>query len=147
MLLSNWDLKSTNNRLYESVEATETGVRRWFVVRDLGAAFGKSRGYFPGTRNNPRDYERQEFITGVRNGRVRFAYGGRHQGLLDSITPADVVWICERLDRLTDRQWTDVFRAAGYVEEARVRILMTIERHVKEGLALADRQAARESTR
>ncbi len=147
MLLSNWDLKSTNNRLYESVEATETGVRRWFVVRDLGAAFGKSRGYFPGTRNNPRDYERQEFITGVRNGRVQFAYGGRHQGLLDSITPADVVWICERLDRLTDRQWTDVFRAAGYVEEARVRILTTIERHVKEGLALADRQAARESTR
>jgi hypothetical protein len=143
MLLSNWDLKDTNNRLYESVDAREGAPRRWFVVRDLGATFGKSRGYFPGTRNSPRDYEDQEFITGVRDGRVRFAYGGRHRGLLEPITPADVAWICERLDRLTDRQWEDAFRAAGYVEEARVRMLTTIERHINEGLALADRRATR----
>jgi hypothetical protein len=145
-LLSNWDLKGTNNRVYESVETTEGAPRRWFVVRDLGATFGKSRRYFPGTRNNPRDYERQEFITGVRDGRVQFAYAGRHKRLLEPITPSDVVWICERLDRLTDRQWTDAFRAAGYIEDARVRILTTIERHIKQGLALADRPATGAST-
>jgi hypothetical protein len=138
MLLSNWDLKATNNRVYEAAEPREGAPARWFVVRDIGAAFGKSRGYFPGTRNNPGDYEDQRFITGVRNGRVQFAYGGRHKRLLESVTPADVVWICQRLDRLTDRQWTDAFRAAGYVEEARVRILATIERHIQQGLALAD---------
>jgi hypothetical protein len=146
VLLGNWDLKGTNNRLYESVDATEGAAKRWFVVRDLGATFGKSRGYFPGTRNAPRDYEQQKFITGVRNGYVQFAYGGRHKGLVESIAPADVVWICERLDRLTDRQWDDAFRAAGYIEEARVRILTTIERHIKQGLALADKPVARAST-
>ncbi|MGH9331166.1 MAG: hypothetical protein ACRD09_12040, partial [Vicinamibacterales bacterium] len=116
MLMSNWDLKGTNNKLYESVAAGEAEPRRWFVVRDVGATFGKSRGYFPGTRNNPRDYERQKFIVGVQNARVLFAYGGRHRGLLEPIGPTDVVWICERLTRLSDRQWDDAFRAAGYAE-------------------------------
>jgi hypothetical protein len=142
MLLSNWDLKETNNKMYESLEP-ERGPRRWFVVRDLGATFGKNRGYFPGTRNNPGDYEDQTFIEGVRDGRVLFGYGGRHRRLLDPITPADVVWICERLDRISDRQWNDAFRAAGYVEDARVRMLATIERHVRQGLALADTPTTR----
>jgi hypothetical protein len=146
ILLSNWDLKGTNNRWYESVDVTEGAPKRWFVVRDLGATFGKSRGLFPGTRNNPRDYEQQEFITGVRNGYVQFAYGGRHKRLLERITPADAVWICERLDRLTDRQWNDAFRAAGYIEDARVRILTMLERHIKQGLALADQSAVGAST-
>jgi hypothetical protein len=141
MLLSNWDLKGTNNRVYEAVEPREGAPARWFVVRDIGATFGKSRGYFPGTRNNPGDYEHQKFITGVRNGHVQFAYGGRHKRLLEPVTPADVVWMCERLDRLTDRQWTDAFRAGGYIEEARLRILATIERHIQQGLALDDRPA------
>lgn len=138
MLLSNWDLKATNNKLYESVEASATGPRRWFVVRDLGATFGKSRGYFPGTRNNPGDFERQKFIVGVKDGRVLFAYGGRHRGLLDPIRPADVVWICERVARLSDRQWNDAFRAAGYAEGIKVQLLATIQRHITHGLALSD---------
>lgn len=138
MLLSNWDLKESNNRVYGSAERREDVPNRWFVVRDLGVTFGKSRGYFPGTRNNPDDYARQKFITDVRDGRVRFAYGGRHKRLLEGVTPADVVWICKRLDRLTDQQWDGAFRAAGLVEEARVGILSTIERHIKQGLALAD---------
>jgi hypothetical protein len=146
VLLSNWDLKNSNNRVYESVEPREGVPNRWFVVRDLGATFGKSRGYFPGTRNNPDDYGRQKFITGVRNGRVQFAYGGRHKRLLEGITPADVVWICERLDRVTDQQWADAFRAAGFVETARVEILSAIERHIKQGLALAGERAAGAST-
>jgi hypothetical protein len=138
MLMSNWDLKGTNNKVYEAGEAAEGRLRHWFVVRDVGAAFGKSRGYFPGTRNSAADYERQDFIVGVQNGRVRFAYGGRHRGLLEAITPADVVWMCERLERLSDRQWDDAFRAAGYAEEPKTRFLATIKRHIAQGRALTD---------
>lgn len=137
----------TEWRLGEAPGIDQTHVQPFARFRADVPGMKAAGEYFPGTRNNPRDYERQAFITGVRNGRVPFAYGGRHHGLLDSITPADVVWICERLDRLTDRQWTDVFRAAAYVEDARVRILTTIERHIKEGLALGDRQAAWAVTR
>jgi hypothetical protein len=141
MLLSNWDLKGTNNKVYESVDGATAGPRRWFVVRDIGATFGKSRGYFPGTRNNPSDYEEQTFIEGVRDGRVVFGYGGRHRKLLEDITPADVVWICGRLDRLSDRQLRDAFRAAGYVESARERMIATVERNIRQGLALVDAPA------
>ena len=48
------------------------------------------------------------------NGRVKLDWRGRHDALLDDITPADVRWICSRLDALTDAQWQDAFRAGGY---------------------------------
>ena len=59
-------------------------------------------------------FEKTPFITGVVNGRVTFDWRGRHDALFDDITPADVRWICGRLQRLRDAQWRDAFRAGGY---------------------------------
>ena len=51
-------------------------------------------------------FEQTPFITGVVNGRVTFDWRGRHDVLFDDITPADVRWICGRLQRSATRSGT-----------------------------------------
>jgi hypothetical protein len=142
LLINNWDLKSTNNKIYR-VSDPGDGPGRRFVVRDLGAAFGKSRRFPHGTRNNLLDFESQGFVTGVKDGRVQFDYRGRHRELLANLTPGDVVWACELASRLTDRQLDDAFRAAGYGPVERGRFTGKLKEKIARGLALRDAPAAR----
>ena len=67
---------------------------------------------------------------------VRFDYRGRHGALVDRMTAADVRWICERLQRLTDRQWDDAFRAGGYAPEVADAVHPAFQAEDREGLAL-----------
>lgn len=134
LIINNWDLKASNNKIYQVEQDDE--APRWFVVRDLGAAFGKFRRFPYGTRNNVDDFEREGFIRGVENGRVRFAYRGRHAELFERLTPEDVVWACERLARLSDRQWRDLFRAARYSDAVAGRLIAKLRRKIQDGVAL-----------
>ena len=136
LLINNWDLKSTNNKVYR-VRGDGGGPERWYVVRDLGAAFGKSRAFPYGTRNAVGDFESQEFVIGVRDGRVRFDYHGRHRELLADLAPSDVVWTCSLMARLSDRQLDDAFRAGGYAPAERARFVKKIKDKIAQGLALA----------
>lgn len=145
LLINNWDLKTTNNKIYQVDQLRDAGAAdrrpgppRWFVVRDLGAAFGKSRRFPYGTRNNIADFESQRFVTGVENGRVQFDYRGRHRELLADLTAADVTWACELMAGLSDRQLEDGFRAAGYGDETRARIVRKLKSKIAEGLALRE---------
>jgi hypothetical protein len=52
------------------------------------------------------------------------------------VTAADVRWICEKLERLTDAQWQDAFRAGGYAPEVANRYIRRLDQKIKEGLAL-----------
>lgn len=135
-MLGNSDLKDDQNRIYELDEPLE-GARRWYVARDLGQSWGRT-----GIRDAPRGdieaFESTPFIRGVEDGRVRFDYRGRHKGLFRNITPADVRWICERLDALTDEQWHDAFRAGGYDNVLADRFIRRMKQKIKEGLALQD---------
>ena len=56
--------------------------------------------------------------------------------MLDHITVEDVLWICRRLDRMTDRQWRDAFRAGAFEESTAQRFIAVIEARIAEGLAL-----------
>jgi hypothetical protein len=134
LLINNWDLKESNNKIYE-VDSGGERTRR-YVVRDLGGAFGKSRWFPYGTRNDVEDFESQQYVLGVDDGRVRFDYHGRHRELLDGLTPQDVVWACERIARLTDRQLDDAFRAGGYDPATRARFIRKLKAKVAQGLAL-----------
>jgi hypothetical protein len=49
---------------------------------------------------------------------------------------ADVVWACELLNRLRDRQLDDAFRAADYEPAVRTRFIAKIRAKIQEGLAL-----------
>jgi hypothetical protein len=136
MVLNSTDLKNDNNELYETGDSsTRDGASRWYVVKDLGASLGET-GRMDPRRGDIASFEREPFITGVDEGRVRFGYRGRHQELLERIEAEDVVWTCERLQKLTDRQWRDAFRAGNFSEEVTGRYVARIRQKIDEGMKL-----------
>ena len=138
-ILNNWDLLDRNTAIYD-LDTPVEGARRWFVVIDLGASLGRTK-IVPvsGTRNDIEDFEQQGFIKGVdAKGFVEFDDLGRfHRELFGELTPADLRWTCERLDRLGAQQWQDAFRAAGYKDDQAARFIRKIREKIATGLALA----------
>jgi hypothetical protein len=136
MIINSTDLKHTNNVLYERREDGRRTAERWYVVRDLGATFGTT-GILNPKRNDVEEFEQHGFIDKVdRDGRVEFEYRGRHKELLKDLTAADVSWMCERLARLTDEQWKDIFRAGGYPPSVTQRYVAKLKAKIAEGRAL-----------
>lgn len=133
-MLGNSDLKDDNNARYELREAAE-GAKTWYVARDLGQTFGRT-GVIDAPRGDPEVFDKTPFITGVVNGRVKLEWRGRHRRLFDEITPADVKWICGRLNRLTNEQWHDAFRAGGIPPDDADRFIRRLKQKIAEGLAL-----------
>ena len=134
LMLNATDLKDDNNSIYELKEPWG-GAPRWFVVRDVGAALGETGKLFP-RRNWLDGFERAGFITGTdEEGRIRFDYNGRHQELLSMITPADVQWAAQRMQRLTEQQWRDAFRAGNYAQPIADRYVRKIKQKIAQGLA------------
>ena len=132
-LIENQDIKASNNTTY-TLKSPAEGATKWYVVRDLGYSLGRAG--FNGPRGDIESFERGRFITGVVDGKVRFDYGGRHKALLQNISVADVRWLCERLNRLTERQWKDAFRAGGFEDARAERFIAVIKKRIGEGLAL-----------
>ena len=55
---------------------------------------------------------------------------------MDRLTPDDVHWICDKLQRLTDKQWDDAFRAGGYNPQTAARFIKRFKQKIQEGLAV-----------
>jgi hypothetical protein len=135
MILNSTDLKNDNNELYEVLGAERERAPRWYVVKDLGASLGES-GRMDPRRGNIDSFEREPFVLGVDRGTVRFGFRGRHRELLAGVGVDDVHWICERLQRLNERQWRDAFRAGNYADDVTTRYIARIRQKIQEGLAL-----------
>ena len=135
-MLGNSDLKDEQNVVY-TLERELEGATRWYVARDLGHTFGRT-GMIDAPRGDIEVFEETPFISGVENGRVRLEYRGRHKTLFDDNRPADVRWLCERLDALSDQQWQDAFRAGGIERQAADRFIRRMKQKIAEGLALKD---------
>lgn len=135
VLFNNWDLKTAQNARYE-VEENGNPAETWYMVRDLGASLGRSAWLTFGTKDDPAGFEAEPFITGVEGNRVRFAFEGgwMEPQLHSSVTPADVRWICGLLARLSDKQWSDAFRAGGYDTAEAERFIKRLRAKVAEGL-------------
>ncbi len=133
VMLNNWDIKTQQNKIYEVKRPGEPG--RWYVVRDLGAAFGKTA-WPVGTKNNPDDFESQQLIKRIVNQRVEFDYDARHTELFEDITVDDVVWISELMNQITPKQYADAFRAAAYPDDMAERFISKLRAKVQEGLNL-----------
>jgi hypothetical protein len=134
VMLGNSDLKEEQNALYTLKEPVE-GAARWYVARDLGQSFGRT-GVLDAPRGDPKVFEDTPFIKGMVGQNVRFDWRGRHGVLVDHMTAADVRWICERLQQLTDKQWNDAFRAGGYNPQVADRFIRRFKQKIEEGLAL-----------
>jgi hypothetical protein len=137
LVLNNWDFKTSNNRVYRMRDDKAEPAKR-YVVQDLGASLGEPRGlpYFRGTRNDIDDFEGHRLLRKVDGSKVQLDYRGPHADVLKRLSPADIVWGCELLDRLSDAQLDDAFRAAGYVPDIRQRYIAKIRSKIREGLAL-----------
>jgi hypothetical protein len=135
LMFNSSDLKNSNNTVYEfraSPELTE----RWYVVRDLGTALGRTGRMTP-ARGDVDAFERSRFIEGIDDGFVKYEYHGWHQELIRArITPADVRWACDLLAKLSDTQWHEAFLAGGYDPAVSVRFIRRLQARVREGSAL-----------
>lgn len=134
LMLNGTDLKDDNNSIYTTGQPWD-GAKRWFLVRDIGAALGDTGKLFP-RRNWLQGFEQHPFITSISGDTVEFAYKGRHQELLSMITPADVQWAAQQMARLTDAQWRDAFRAGNYADATTDRYIARIKEKIADGLAL-----------
>ena len=134
MMFNNSDIKNSNNTLYE--HRSDNGLEHWYVARDLGGALGTTGRLAP-LKNDPEAFARHPFVLGIENGYVAFHYRGWHQELVrERITAADLAWASCLLDRLSDRQWQDAFRAGGYAPDVAQRFIRTLEDKIAVGRRL-----------
>lgn len=135
LMFNSTDLKNSNNTLYEVTR--DTNVDRRYVVRDLGAALGKTARFWP-RRNNIERFERTLFIRGVKEGFIEFDFHGFHQELIrERITPADAGWAAALAERLSPRQWDEAFRAGGYQPELSSRYIRILQSRIAHARQLA----------
>jgi hypothetical protein len=135
MMFNSTDLKASNNSVYERTRGSV--VERWYAVRDVGAALGDTNPLAP-RKNHPDSFARSPFILGVDGRWVNFAYDGWYRNLVrDRVAPADVVWASNLLGRLSQRQWADAFRAAGYEPRVADQFIKTLRAKIEQGRSLA----------
>ena len=145
MVLNNWDMKTTNNRLYEATDSAAV-PRRQYMVRDVGSSLGHSKQFrlfamlgtrgSQGSKNDVGDFERQGFIAKVEHDKVAFDYRGMNQALVDTVTVADVVWASEQLAKIPDGHWQAAFKAGAYQQADADRYIAKIKEKIGQGLAL-----------
>jgi len=152
LVLNNWDLKTSNNRLYQATDPAAT-PRRQYMVRDVGSSLGHSKQFLlfamlgtrgaQGTKNDVGDFEQQGFIEKVDGNKVRFDYRGMNQPLVDTVTVPDVIWACEQLARIPDGHWDAAFKAGAYPQGDADRYIRKIKEKIAQGLALKSPAATR----
>lgn len=145
LILNNWDLKTPNNRLYESTDSTAR-PQRLFMVRDVGASLGHSKQarFFKllgtpgqqGSKNDIEGFEQQGFITKVDGEKLTFDYRGMNQALVDRVTVPDVIWACEMMAKIPDGHWQAAFKAGAFPQEDADRFIRKIKEKIAQGLAL-----------
>jgi hypothetical protein len=134
VMINNWDLKTSQNAIYR-VRPRDDDPRNIYVIKDLGASFGKTNWLLPGSRNDIAGFEQEPFIENIEGNRVTFHYQGgwREPHLTSSTTPADVKWIADLLGRLSTRQWSDAFRAGGYSDAEAARFIKRLREKIADG--------------
>jgi hypothetical protein len=131
--LNNWDLKDTNNKILFEKDSGDLD----YVISDLGATLGKTGGVpffwrITRSRNAPRDYSGSKMLNKVRNGDVKFTYGGKMREIFNDITVADAQWLTHLLMQLSDRQIEDAFRAANYSRSDILLLRQAVKSRIRE---------------
>jgi hypothetical protein len=142
-LINNWDLKPSNNAIYEV-----NGEQR-YLVSDLGGTFGRTGSSFTRSKGDISDYTRSKFIKRVSGKGVDFALDNRPFFItavylpyyLDRAEMEDVgkdvplphvEWIAYYLNQLTQSQLQAAFRAAGYSPEEVAAFVAVTQKRIGE---------------
>ena len=115
VFMTNWDVLDLQN------EILQKGDEHHYIVSDLGATFGKLGNnnlpiiYRLGRKTgSPKHYSRTRFVKDVDGNEVKLAYKGKNRKLFKGFTISDARWLADNLNRLSDSQIRDAFRAANY---------------------------------
>jgi len=139
MMFNNTDLKNSNNSLYERRVGGK--VEKLYVVRDVGAALGDFNPVAP-RKANPDAFERTPFILGVNGQHVDVNTERWYTKLVrDRITVDDMHWASALLAQLSDQQWRDAFRAAGFEPNAANRFIRKLHEKIAQGQNVGRRAA------
>ncbi len=146
MLLSNWDIKDVrngqkqaNNGVFLAPDAGHPELLYSFF--DWGSTLGRWGGLMHRTRSDCSGFFLQtpDFITGVRNGVVRWGYTSKRTGdVTRGITVADLRWLVPYLQPITAAQVHSGLMASGATDrqaacwngalETRIRQIETVAR-------------------
>ncbi len=129
---NNWDMKDDNNVILKK------GGHLHYVISDLGVSFGRTgKNSLPlfwimgRSRNEPTEYAEAEFVRDVKDGKIKFEFNGKNRDLLKDISPDDARWLVERLNKLSDKQIEDAFRAANYSAEEVDLLTDSVKRRIR----------------
>lgn len=115
VFMTNWDVLDLQN------EVLHTHGENHYIVSDLGSTFGKLGNnnlpiFFRLGRKtgSPKHYIKTKFAKEAERGEVELAYKGKNRKLFKGFTVADARWLSKLLNKLSDQQIRDIFRAANY---------------------------------
>jgi hypothetical protein len=110
-LFNNWD--TDNNGKGNRVARYSNNLENYYYyVFNLNSSFGKS----DSTRGVPNDYANDKLLKNpqVSNNQVNFAIDGDAKNVVKNVSPASARWIASLVSRLSDKQLSDAFLAAGF---------------------------------
>jgi len=127
-LMSNWDIKSLNNAIYDE------GAERHYAVSDVGATFGRSGNTFRRSKDNLEHYRQAKFVRETTPQHVDFYLASKphplnavifphwielrkRENVVKKIPRAHARWMGQLLSQLSAEQIRDCFRSAGYEPE------------------------------
>jgi hypothetical protein len=143
-LLNNWDLKNSNNGIYNV-----RGRELHYVVTDLGATFGKTGGNWSRSKSDVQDFVKSKFIEEVEptkvdlvmNTRPPLLYAvalpyfykrSRMETVTEDIPFAHARWLGGWLAKLSTAQISDAFRGAGYTPSEMTAYTRKIQERIRQ---------------
>lgn len=143
VFMKNWDVLDLQNKVLQ------VGDERHYIVSDLGATFGKL-----GNNNLPviyrlgrstgdvEDYSKTQLIRRVEGDDVILSYKGKNRDVFEGIKVADARWLSNLLNRLSDKQIRDAFRAANFSPIEIDLYVRSVKNKIKELDTVADGRLA-----
>ena len=133
VFMNNYDVLDLQNKILR-----KDGVDS-YIVSDLGSTFGKlGNNNFPlifrlgRSTGKPKDYARGQFIRRVKNGIIELSYKGKSRSVFRGITVSNGRWLAKLMNRLTDDQIRDAFRAANYSQADAEIYLNSVKKRIVE---------------
>jgi hypothetical protein len=146
-LISNWDLKDSNNAIFQD----KKDEQQLYAVTDVGTAFGASGNRYTeaGSKNNLKAYRKTKFVTKVTSKYVNFSlprfppllhvfnlpsyiHQVRMRWVGNHIPRADAEWVGGLLAQLSTEQIQDAFRAGGYPPDQAAAFTQVVEQRIAE---------------
>ncbi len=142
-LIHNVDLAETNNKIVRLKQQDGGPEKHIYYVNDLGASLGSTGAWFTSlplldkarseSKGVAKDYVKNGFIAGVKNGEVNFRITRRRADqALDGVKVEHARWIGNLLGRLSEKQLTDAFRAGGFTDSEVVIYVSEIRNRIRQ---------------